>query len=127
MEIKFLDLKYIDEVIKYENMYFGSSLGREYIINDIKDNPYARYLMAIEKEELIGYIGDVQVLFGDDSNLHEKMENVYRIILDDDIRISKGYINVSFNGAPVIKIEEVEENDEKINEESLEGTIDTVE
>ena len=36
-------------------------------------------------------------------------------------------INVSFNGSPVIKIEEVEENGEKINEESLEGTIDIVE
>ena len=37
------------------------------------------------------------------------MENVYRIMLDDNINIAKGYINVSFNGSPVIKVEEVKE------------------
>ena len=48
------------------------------------------------------------------------MENVYRIMLDDDINMAKGYINVSFNGAPVIKVEEIKEEptvEEGISEE----------
>ena len=67
------------------------------------------------------YIGDVEILFGDDSDIHNKMENVYRIMLDKDINIAKGYINVSFNGAPVIKVDEVKEEptiEEGISEEN---------
>ena len=69
---------------------------------------------------IIGYIGDVEIFFGDDNDLHNKMENVYRIMLADNIDIKKGYINVSFKGSPVVKIEEVKEdtseNNPKLND-----------
>ena len=59
------------------------------------------------------------------------MENVYRIMLDDNINIAKGYINVSFNGSPVVKIEEVKEEssgeEEGIIEEELIEDNDTTE
>lgn len=53
------------------------------------------------------------------------MENVYRIILSENINIKKGYINVSIKGSPVIKNEPVDESkpeneaetQAKINEE----------
>ena len=50
-----------------------------------------------------GRIGNVEIFFGDDSDLHEKMENVYRILLSDEIKLTKGYIDVSFDGPPIIK------------------------
>ena len=127
VEIKGIDLTNISEE-NIELAQYKNILTKFYpYISENREEIYISSLDISNIVNIIGYIGDVQVLFGDDSNLHEKMENVYRIILDDDVRISKGYINVSFNGSPVIKIEEVEENGEKINEESLEGTIDTVE
>lgn len=52
-----------------------------------------------------GKIGNVEVYFGDDSDLHNKMENVYRILLSDEIKLTKGYIDVSFDGPPIIKNE----------------------
>ena len=42
-------------------------------------------------------------------------------MLADNVNIGKGYINVSFNGSPVVKIEEVKEES---NEE--EGIIEEV-
>ena len=71
---------------------------------------------------IIGYIGNVEIFFGDDSDLYNKMENVYRIMLDDNINIAKGYINVSFNGSPVIKIEEVKEETNEEVEGITEGS-----
>ena len=62
---------------------------------------------------IIGYIGDVEIFFGDDSDLYNKMENVYRIILSENINIKKGYINVSIKGSPVIKNEPVDESKPK--------------
>ena len=71
---------------------------------------------------IIGYIGNVEIFFGDDSDLYNKMENVYRIMLSDNINIAKGYINVSFNGSPVVKIEEVKEQSSE-EEGIIEGGI----
>ena len=81
---------------------------------------------------IIGYIGNVEIFFGDDSDLYNKMENVYRIMLSDNINIAKGYINVSFNGSPVVKIEEVKEQSSEeegiieggITEDELEADVD---
>lgn len=49
------------------------------------------------------YINGVEILFGDTDNLIEKMNTVLNI-LEQNI-IKKGYIDVSFDGAPVVKIE----------------------
>lgn len=49
--------------------------------------------------------GDVDILLGDDSNLKDKMEVVFSVLLSDKISLKKGYINVSFDGTPVIKKE----------------------
>lgn len=78
----------------------------------ISQNRESIYFSSLDLSNIvniIGYIGNVEILFGDDSDLYNKMENVYRIMLDDNINIAKGYINVSFNGSPVIKVEEVKE------------------
>lgn len=53
--------------------------------------------------DIKGYMGEVEIFIGDDSDMHSKMENIYRIMLDDKINLKKGYINVSFQGSPVIK------------------------
>ncbi len=89
----------------------------------ISKNREAVYLSSLDLSNItniIGYIGDVEIFFGDDNDLHNKMENVYRIMLADNIDIKKGYINVSFKGSPVVKIEEVKEdtseNNPKLND-----------
>lgn len=93
MEIKYLDFEHIDEVIAYENLYFGSSLGRDYIINDITNNPYARYLMAIEKEELIGYIGINVDRFGEILNFfvmeNQRNQGVGKALLNEALYYAK--------------------------------------
>lgn len=93
MEIKFLDLEHIDVVIQYENLYLGSSLGRDYIINDINNNPYARYLMAIEQGELIGYIGINVDTFGEILNLFviesQRNQGVAKALLNEALYYAK--------------------------------------
>ena len=47
------------------------------------------------------YIGNVEIILGDSSNLLDKM-NIALNIIEQGI-ITKGYIDMSFDGAPVIK------------------------
>lgn len=93
MEIKALDLTYIDDIVKYENLYFGSSLGRDYIINDINNNPYSRYLMALDNDKLIGYIGINVDRFGEILNFfvveEERGKNIGKSLLKEAINQAK--------------------------------------
>ena len=74
----------------------------------ISENREELRLDALDISNIIdirGYIGDVEIFFGDDEGLHNKMEKVYSIMLDNTVNLKKGYINVSFEGSPVIKKE----------------------
>lgn len=53
--------------------------------------------------DIRGYMGEVEIFIGDDTNIHSKMENIYKIMLAENISLKKGYIDVSFEGSPVIK------------------------
>lgn len=50
-----------------------------------------------------GYIKEVEILFGDDENLVEKINKALNILEQNAMK--KGYIDVSFDGPPVVKIE----------------------
>lgn len=52
-----------------------------------------------------GYMGEVEIIFGDESGLHTKMNEVYNIMMNETIGLTKGYINVSYEGNPIIKKE----------------------
>lgn len=54
---------------------------------------------------IIGYYGEVRIILGNEENLKEKLNKVFQILNDREIAIKKGYIDVSFKGNPVIKIE----------------------
>ena len=74
----------------------------------ISENREELRLDALDISNIIdirGYIGDVEIFFGDDEGLHNKMEKVYSIMLDNTVNLKKGYINVSFERSPVIKKE----------------------
>ncbi len=118
VEVKGIDISLKDDESKVDEFNsYKSILSNFYPF--ISKNREAIYLSSLDVSNIvniIGYIGDVEILFGDDSDLYNKMENVYRIMLDDKINIAKGYINVSFNGSPAVKIEEVKE---PINEEEV--------
>lgn len=118
VEIKGVDLSVKDDDSRVDEFNsYKSILTNFYPF--ISQNREAIYLSSLDVSNIvniIGYIGNVEIFFGDDSDLYNKMENVYRIMLDDNINIAKGYINVSFNGSPVIKVEETKE---EANEEGI--------
>lgn len=118
VEVKGIDISLKDDESRVDEFNsYKSILSNFYPF--ISKNREAIYLSSLDVSNIvniIGYIGNVEILFGDDSDLYNKMENVYRIMLDDKINIAKGYINVSFNGSPAVKIEEVKE---PINEEEV--------
>ena len=111
VEIKGIDLSVKDDESRVDefNSYKNILTNFYPFISKNRESIYLSSLDVSNIVNIIGYIGNVEIFFGDDSDLYNKMENVYRIMLDDNINIAKGYINVSFNGSPVIKIEEVKE------------------
>ena len=134
VEVKGIDLSAkddesrVDEFNSYKNI-----LSNFYpFISKNRESIYLSSLDISNIVNIIGYIGNVEIFFGDDSDLYNKMENVYRIMLSDNINIAKGYINVSFNGSPVVKIEEVKEQSSEeegiieggITEDELEADVD---
>lgn len=50
-----------------------------------------------------GYIGNVEVYFGSIEDIHEKINGVYNIMLNESVGLSKGYIDVTIKDMPVIK------------------------
>jgi ribosomal-protein-alanine N-acetyltransferase len=55
MKIRRMLNKDIDEVIKYENEYLGSTLGYEYFSRLINDE-YSCFLIAEDNDKIVGYI-----------------------------------------------------------------------
>ena len=124
VEVKGIDFSAKDDESRADEFNsYKSILSNFYpFISQNRESIYLSSLDLSNIVNIIGYIGNVEILFGDDSNLYNKMENVYRIMLDDNINIAKGYINVSFNGSPVVKIEEVKEQSSE-EEGIIEGGI----
>ncbi|MBS6184914.1 MAG: FtsQ-type POTRA domain-containing protein [Clostridium celatum] len=122
VEVKGIDLSVKDDENRVDEFNSYKSILTNFypFISQNRESIYLSSLDVSNIVDIIGYIGNVEILFGDDSDLYNKMENVYRIMLDDNINIAKGYINVSFNGSPVIKVEEAKE---ETNEEE-EGIIE---
>ena len=122
VEIKGVDLSVKDDESRIDEFNSYKSILTNFypFISQNRESIYLSSLDVSNIVDIIGYIGNVEILFGDDSDLYNKMENVYRIMLDDNINIAKGYINVSFNGSPVIKVEEAKEETNEEEEEIIE-------
>lgn len=113
VEVKGVDLSIINDETKVDEVHSYKNILKGFYPY-ISQNREKIHLSSIDLSNIVdikGYIGEVLIFFGDDSNLHDKMENVYRIMLDENINLVKGYINVSFDGAPVIKKEDVVTSD----------------
>ncbi|MEN8075600.1 FtsQ-type POTRA domain-containing protein [Clostridioides difficile] len=117
VEVKGLDLTALNDEDRVDEVHSYKSILKNFYpyISQNKEEIYLSSLDISNIVNIIGYIGNVEIFFGDDSDLYNKMENVYRIMLDENINIAKGYINVSFKGAPVIKKEEVEESEDEVD------------
>lgn len=100
--------------IEYSNIVIGEKINDDIIYPTILKifYPYiAQNRESIKFDEIDisdivnikGRIGNVEIYFGDDSDIHNKMENIYRIMLSEEINITNGYIDVSFDGPPIIK------------------------
>lgn len=70
----------------------------------IKNNPTNYKIDSIDLSDLTNikvYIGDVEGRLGTDEDILDKMNKLLHIMASPDVGISKGYIDVGFNGAPV--------------------------
>jgi len=47
----------IEEVVKWETKLFSHSLGYDYLLKEIKENPIANYFVLELNNEFIGYMG----------------------------------------------------------------------
>ena len=56
-----------------------------------------------EFDDIKGYIGNLEILFGEINDFHKKINDVYNIILNGNVGITSGYIDVSIKNMPVIK------------------------
>ena len=75
----------------------------------IKNNPTNYNIDVIDLSDLMNikvYIGKVEGRIGDDENIPDKMNKLLHIIENPDIGITKGYVDVGFDGAPVYYKEE---------------------
>jgi len=55
MQINKMEISDIDEIIKYEEQYLGTTLGKDYFLQTIKDE-YSYFLVAKENDKIVGYI-----------------------------------------------------------------------
>ena len=70
----------------------------------IKINPTNYNINVIDASDLMNikvYIGAVEGRIGNDENIPDKMNKLLHIIENPDIGITKGYVDVGFNGAPI--------------------------
>lgn len=75
----------------------------------IQKNPTDYKINSIDVSDFTNikvYIGNVEGRLGNDENIPDKMNKLLHIIQSPDIGITKGYVNVGFNGAPVYYKEE---------------------
>lgn len=71
------------------------------------NNSNVRFLSVDVKNPIsitINY-NDIKILVGNDEDLKSKLNTAVSILLDKNIGLTKGYIDVSFKGSPVIKQE----------------------
>lgn len=70
----------------------------------IKNNPTNYKIDSIDVSDLTNikvYIGEVEGRLGSDENLLDKMNKLLHIMASPEVGITKGYIDVGFDGAPV--------------------------
>lgn len=90
----------------------GDKITEDYELPEVLDTFYKMievmpeefYFSEINISDLnyiISYIGDVEIKLGDSSDLIDKVNIALNLI--ENGTISKGYIDMSFNGSPVIK------------------------
>lgn len=72
------------------------------------------------------YFGDVVVKIGDGEDVIKKINTALNILEDKNLNIENGYIDVSFDGTPVIKKEKPKENkDDKDNKDNKENKVNS--
>lgn len=70
----------------------------------IQKNPTSYNINSIDISDFTNikvYIGNVEGRLGNDENIPDKMNKLLHIMQSKDIGITKGYVDVGFNGAPV--------------------------
>lgn len=64
MKLRRLEERDIDTIIKYEELYLGSSLGRNQFEIELK-NPYAYFIVSEIENKIVGYISSTLEEYGE--------------------------------------------------------------
>ncbi|AOR23941.2 cell division protein FtsQ/DivIB [Clostridium taeniosporum] len=70
----------------------------------VRNNPTEYHISSIDLQDLTNikvYIGEVEGRLGNDENLLDKMNKVLHIVASPEVALTKGYIDVSYEGSPV--------------------------
>ncbi|SFC95969.1 cell division protein FtsQ [Clostridium uliginosum] len=98
--------------IDFQESEIGNTVLEDYRIrniledfyNVVKNNPTGYNVSCIDIKDLTDikvYIGDIEGRLGNDENILDKMNKILHIVSNPETGITKGYIDVSFDGSPI--------------------------
>ena len=91
-----------NKIINNEQIIKTLEIMYPYIAENKESIKFDRFDMS-KLYDIKGYIGNLEILFGEITDFHKKINDVYNIILNGNVGISSGYIDVRTKNMPVIK------------------------
>lgn len=119
--------------IKVENKVIGESITKDKnkikvaetlgdkILNKENEELLIDGLEINDINKIILKKDNIKIMLGDLNDLEKKYNKAINILKSDEINIENGYIDVSFEGNPVIKEEQTKKDDEIKNQEEIKG------
>ena len=90
------------QIINNEHIINILGILYPYIAENTESIKFDRFDLS-KLYDIKGYMGKIEVFFGEITDFHEKINDVYNIILNGNVGITNGYIDVSIKNMPVIK------------------------
>ena len=96
------ELQLGNKIINNEHIIETLEIIYPYIAENKESIKFDRFDLS-KLYDIKGYMGDIEVFFGEITDFHAKINDVYNIILNGNVGITNGYIDVSIKNMPVIK------------------------
>ena len=96
------ELQLGNKIINNEHIIETLEIIYPYIAENKESIKFDRFDLS-KLYDIKGYIGNLEILFGEINDFHKKINDVYNIILNGNVGITSGYIDVSIKNMPVIK------------------------
>lgn len=112
MKLRRLEERDIDTIVKYEELYLGSSLGRNQFEIELK-NPYAYFIVCENENEIVGYISSTLEEYGEILNFF--VVNEYRKQGIGKVLLNSVILEAKKNKIKSLYLEVSEKNENAIN------------